>query len=133
MMSLNITPFYTAILALMFIFLSVKTIKSRRDHKIPIGDGGEKILLRTSRIHANFAEYVPFTIILIGILEIQSYSPWIIHGLSIALIIARISHAYGLNQLNENFKFRIFGTATTINIMATCAFLILLKPVLVSA
>jgi uncharacterized membrane protein YecN with MAPEG domain len=132
-MSLNITPFYAAILALLFIFLSVKTIKTRRAHKISIGDGGEKILLRASRVHANFAEYVPFTIVLIGILEIQSYSLWIIHGLSIALIIARISHAYGLSQLDENFKFRIFGTATTINIMATCAFLILLKPLLTSA
>jgi uncharacterized membrane protein YecN with MAPEG domain len=132
-MSLNITPFYAAILALLFIFLSVNTIKTRRAHKISIGDGGEKILLRASRVHANFAEYVPFTLILIGILEIQSYSLWLIHGLSIALIIARISHAYGLSQLNENFKFRIFGTATTINIMAACAFLILFKPMLVSA
>jgi uncharacterized membrane protein YecN with MAPEG domain len=56
-----------------------------------------------------------------------------IHGLSIALIIARISHAYGLSQANENFKFRIFGTATTLNIMATCAILILFKPLLASA
>ncbi len=132
-MNLNITPFYAAALALLFIFLSIKTIKTRRAHKISIGDGGEKILLRASRVHANFAEYVPFTIILIGILEIQSYSLWMIHGLSIALIIARISHAYGLSQANENFKFRIFGTATTLNIMATCATLILFKPLLASA
>lgn len=132
-MNLNITPFYAAALALLFIFLSIKTIKTRRAHKISIGDGGEKILLRASRVHANFAEYVPFTIILIGILEIQSYSLWMIHGLSIALIIARISHAYGLSQANENFKFRIFGTATTLNIMATCAILILFKPLLASA
>jgi uncharacterized membrane protein YecN with MAPEG domain len=132
-MSLNITPIYAAILALLFIFLSINTIKTRRTHKISIGDGGEKALLRASRVHANFAEYVPFTILLIGILETQSYSSWIIHGLSIALIIARISHAYGLSQLNENFRFRIFGTSTTLNIMATCAFLILFKPLLASA
>ena len=131
-MNLNITPFYAAALALLFIFLSIKTIKTRRAHKISIGDGGEKILLRASRVHANFAEYVPFTILLIGILEIQLYSSWMIHGLSVALIIARISHAYGLSQANENFKFRIFGTATTLNIMATCAILILFKPLLAS-
>jgi uncharacterized membrane protein YecN with MAPEG domain len=66
-------------------------------------------------------------------LEIQSYSHWIIHGLCIALLAARIAHAYGVSQTNENFKFRIFGTATTINIIAICAFLLIAKPFLIGA
>jgi len=132
-MHLDITPYYAAVLALLFIILSVRTIKSRREHKVAIGDGGEKILLRAARVHANFSEYVPFTLLLIAMLEIQSYSHWIIHGLCIALLAARIAHAYGVSQTNENFKFRIFGTATTINITAICAFLLLAKPFLVGA
>jgi len=132
-MHLNITPYYAAVLALLFIILSVRTIKSRREHKVAIGDGGEKSILRASRVHANFSEYVPFTLLLIAMLEIQSYSHWIIHGLCIALLAARIAHAYGVSQTNENFKFRIFGTATTINIIAICAFLLLAKPFLVGA
>ena len=129
-MQLNITPYYAAILALLFIILSIRTIKTRRTHKVTIGDGGEKSILRASRVHANFSEYVPFTILLIAMLEIQSYSDWMIHGLCIALVAARIAHAYGVSQANENFKFRIFGTATTINIMGTSAFLLLAKPFL---
>jgi len=132
-MHLNITPYYAAVLALLFIILSVRTIKSRREHKVAIGDGGEKSILRASRVHANFSEYVPLTLLLIAMLEIQSYSDWIIHGLCIALLAARIAHAYGVSQSNENFKFRIFGTATTINIIAICAFLLLAKPFLVGA
>ena len=132
-MHLDITPYYAAVLALLFIILSVKTIKSRREHKVAIGDGGEKNLLRAARVHANFSEYVPFTLLLIAMLEIQSYSHWIIHGLCIALLAARIAHAYGVSQTNENFKFRIFGTATTINIIAICAFLLLAKPFLIGA
>jgi uncharacterized membrane protein YecN with MAPEG domain len=132
-MHLNITPYYAAVLALLFIILSVRTIKSRREHKVAIGDGGEKSILRTSRVHANFSEYVPLTLLLIAMLEIQSYSDWIIHGLCIALLSARIAHAYGVSQTNENFKFRIFGTATTINIIAICAFLLLAKPFLIGA
>ncbi|MCF8158704.1 MAG: MAPEG family protein [Burkholderiaceae bacterium] len=132
-MHLNITPYYAAVLALLFIILSVRTIKSRREHKVAIGDGGEKSILRASRVHANFSEYVPLTLLLIAMLEIQSYSDWIIHGLCIALLAARIAHAYGVSQTNENFKFRIFGTATTINIIAICAFLLLAKPFLVGA
>jgi hypothetical protein len=132
-MHLNITPYYAAVLALLFIILSVRTIKSRREHKVAIGDGGEKSILRASRVHANFSEYVPLTLLLIAMLEIQSYSDWVIHGLCIALLAARIAHAYGVSQTNENFKFRIFGTATTINIIAICAFLLLAKPFLVGA
>lgn len=132
-MHLNITPYYAAVLALLFIILSVRTIKSRREHKVAIGDGGEKSILRASRVHANFSEYVPLTLLLIAMLEIQSYSDWVIHGLCIALLAARIAHAYGVSQTNENFKFRIFGTATTINIIAICAFLLLAKPFLIGA
>lgn len=132
-MQLNITPYYAAILALLFIGLSVRTIKARREHKVAIGDGGEKSILRASRVHANFSEYVPFTLLLIAMLEIQSYSEWIIHGLCIALVSARIAHAYGVSQTDENFKFRIFGTATTINIIGICAFLLLANPFLMSA
>lgn len=132
-MHLNITPYYAAVLALLFIILSVRTIKSRREHNVAIGDGGEKSILRASRVHANFSEYVPLTLLLIAMLEIQSYSHWIIHGLCIALLAARIAHAYGVSQTNENFKFRIFGTATTINIIAICAFLLLAKSFLIGA
>ena len=129
-MQLNITPYYAAILALLFIILSIRTIKTRREHKVAIGDGGEKSILRASRVHANFSEYVPFTILLIAMLEMQSYSDWMIHGLCVALVAARIAHAYGVSQANENFKFRIFGAATTINIIGICAFLLLAKPFL---
>ena len=132
-MQLNITPYYAAILALLFIILSVRTIKTRREHKVAIGDGGEKSILRASRVHANFSEYLPFALLLIAVLELQSYSHWMIHGLCIALVAARIAHAYGVSQANENFKFRIFGTATSINIIAICAFLLLAKPFLMSA
>lgn len=132
-MQLNITPYYAAILALLFIILSVRTIKARREHKVAIGDGGEKSILRASRVHANFSEYVPFTLLLIAMLELQSYAHWMIHGLCIGLVAARIAHAYGVSQANENFKFRIFGTATTIKIVAICAFLLLAKPFLMSA
>ena len=126
-MQLHITSYYAAVLALLFILLSIKTIKTRRQHKVAIGDGGEKSILRASGVHANFAEYVPLTILLIGMLEMQGFTTLIIHSLGILLVLARVAHAYGVSQTNENFKFRIFGTATTINIIAICALLLLTK------
>jgi uncharacterized membrane protein YecN with MAPEG domain len=34
-------------------------------------------------------------------------------ALGALLLICRISHAYGISQINENFRFRIFGMAMT--------------------
>ena len=57
---LKIIPFYAAILALLYVCLSARTIGFRRKSRVSIGDGGDQELLRAIRMHANFAEYVPF-------------------------------------------------------------------------
>jgi uncharacterized protein len=59
-----ITAFYAALLAPLFILLAVRVIRQRRGARVAIGDGGDKLLLRRMRVHANFAEYVPFALVL---------------------------------------------------------------------
>ena len=66
---MNITPSYAAILALLFFFLSVRALRLRRKLKIPIGDQGNPQMLRAMSVHANFAEYAPFTLLLAFMLE----------------------------------------------------------------
>ena len=56
---MKITALHAGLLALLVLVLSFRTILYRRAHKVEIGDGGDKELLRRSRVHANFAEYVP--------------------------------------------------------------------------
>ena len=68
---MNITPFYAAILALLFFALSVRTLRLRRKLQIVIGDAGNPHMLRAMRVHANFAEYAPFTLLLAFMLELQ--------------------------------------------------------------
>ena len=58
---MTIVPAYSALFALFFIVLSARTILARRSAQIAIGTGGDKMLERTARVHANFSEYVPFT------------------------------------------------------------------------
>ena len=55
-MNLNITPIYVALLSLIFVYLSIRTIGLRRKNKIAIGDGGNLSLQKATRAHANFAE-----------------------------------------------------------------------------
>ena len=56
---LKIIPIYAALLALLFLALSVRTLRLRRRLNISVGDAGNTKMLRAMRAHANFAEYVP--------------------------------------------------------------------------
>ncbi len=74
-----ITPAYAAIFAFIFVALSVRTLRLRRQLRVAIGYGNEPKLERAARAHANFAEYVPISILLIYFLEIHTVSSiWIL-------------------------------------------------------
>ena len=125
---MNIIPFYAALLALLFIYLSAQTIKVRRRVRVAVGDGGNSEMLRAMRVHANFAEYVPFTLVLLGMLELQASPAWVLHALSVLLLASRCLHAYGLSQADENFRFRVLGMMGTFATMGTAAVLLVVLP-----
>ena len=110
---LKVIPLYAALLALFYVYLSVRTIGVRRNAKISIGDGGDDSMLRAMRMHANFAEYAPITLLLLAFVEIQGGPRWMLHTLGALLLIARLSHAYGISSLEAPGKFRVAGMAGT--------------------
>lgn len=112
---------YAAILAIFFVILSVRTILLRRRLKINLGDGGNAAMLRAMRVQANFAEYVPFALVLLGLLAAQGADAPRLHFLGAVLCIARISHAYGVSQAKEIFIFRIIGVAGTFTVLLSSA------------
>ncbi len=109
-----VTPFYAGIAALIFVFLSVRTLMLRRQLRVAVGDSDEPLLLRATRVHSNFAEYVPLSLILLYFLEIQGAASAMVHGLAIALLVGRLVHAYGVSQVEENYRFRVLGMALTL-------------------
>lgn len=123
-MQLTIVPFYASLLALLFIFLSVRVIRIRRQERIGVGDGNNVRLRRAIRVHGNFAEYVPFSLILVGFVEIQQFAPIIVHTLCLLLVIGRLCHAYGVSQENEDYRLRVVGMALTFTTIVTSAVLL---------
>jgi uncharacterized membrane protein YecN with MAPEG domain len=119
------TPIYAAILGLGFVQLSFLTLHLRRQNKIALGDGGNPQLLRAIRVHSNFAEYVPIALILIYMTESIGAPIYLIHFLGISLLSGRLSHAWGVSQENENFKFRVFGMIATFNTIIVSSLYIL--------
>lgn len=108
-----IISIYAAILTFLFIFLSIRTIRTRRGLKIAVGDGGNMQMLRAMRAHSNFAEYVPMALILIYCVESSQAPKILIHALGLCLLSGRAIHAFGVSQLKENFKFRVSGMMMT--------------------
>jgi hypothetical protein len=120
-MTIQISPFYAAILALIFIALSVRTLLLRRKLQIAIGDGGDQRMLRAMRVHANCAEYAPISIVLIALFEALGGFGLLVHVFSICLLAGRISHLYGISQETENFQFRVLGMTLTFTALGGAA------------
>lgn len=120
-MHLSIVPFYAALLAGFYIFLSVRVVRIRRQEKVGIGDANNVRLRRAIRAHGNFAEYVPLTVILAAFVEIQQFAAIIVHALCWILIIGRVIHAYGVSQEKEDYRFRVAGMVLTFASIAISA------------
>lgn len=114
---LIVTPAYAVVIALVFVALSVRTLRIRRELDVPIGHGDHPKLERAMRAHANFAEYVPISLLLVYFLEVLGASAIWIHALCICLFVGRIAHAYGVSQINEDYRYRVLGMALTFTVI----------------
>lgn len=122
-----IWPIYTALLSLLFVALSIRTLRLRRRLQLVIGDGGNPLMLRAMRTHANFAEYVPLGLLLIVACEGLAAPPVLVHGLGVMLLAGRLVHAYGLSKETEVFAFRVTGMALTFSCYLVASGFILLR------
>ena len=113
----------------MFVALSVRTLRLRRQLRIAVGDKGDEQMLRAMRVHANFAEYVPLSLLLVYMFEARSGTSVLIHALCICLIVGRLSHAYGLSRVDEDYRYRVFGMSMTFTALVVSALGILAGPV----
>jgi len=112
--AVKVVYLYAAVLALIFIVLSVRTIRLRGRLRIAIGDAGNASMQRAMRAHSNFAEYVPLALLLQFFVESSGASPAVLHGMGACLVVGRVSHAIGVSQVREPRGFRLVGMLLTI-------------------
>ena len=107
-----VTPLYTGLLTLFFVLLSVRVVNLRR-RGIIFGDNGEIGVIRIVRAQANFAEYVPLALLMMGFLEASRHSIYVLHALGIALVVARLLHGLALSFGWQPRTGRVAGAALT--------------------
>ncbi|MFZ4807121.1 MAG: MAPEG family protein [Hyphomicrobiaceae bacterium] len=121
-----ITALYAGLLGPLLVVLAVRVIDARRAAKVALGDGGQPLLLRRMRAHANFAEYVPLALLLLALAESLATFAAVLHAAGLALVAGRAVHAFGVSQSPERLILRVTGMALTLTavlvLSAACLF-----------
>lgn len=118
-MVLPITTTMAGAATILNLWLAIRCSQVRVKGKINVGDGGNPVMLARGRAHANFVEYTPFFLILLGLIEYARGPESWLWGVSVLFIAARIAHPLGMEQPSPS-KLRAGG------IMVTWAILLVL-------
>lgn len=108
-----VTPLYTGLLALLLVVLSIRVIGLRRREGVGFGHAGHPALERRIRAQANLAEYAPLAPLLIGLLELSSFPPLVLHALEKVPVAGRLLHAWALSFTDGSPRARVGGMAMT--------------------
>jgi uncharacterized membrane protein YecN with MAPEG domain len=111
-MPLTTTLIIAVALAVVNLWLSIRTGQARQAAKVSIGDGGNARLTARMRAHSNFIEYVPMALILMALIDSSGHNSQLLWLLGIALVIGRILHPFGMDRPSPNFL-RITGISLT--------------------
>lgn len=120
-----ITGLYAACLTLLYLVLAVRIIRLRWKHRVGIGSGNAEDLQAAVRVHGNFIEYVPLALILMAAVESSGVANGLLHGIGIALVAVRISHAIGLTKTVG------VSLPRSIGVLGTFAILLLMAGILI--
>lgn len=120
-MIVPITALYAGVLALILGALGYQVGSTRNRTGISILHGDDMDLAEKIRRHANFIENVPLALILMCVLELNGAGAGLLHGLGIALVLARIAHPLGLHHDNMRHPLRAIGAGVTFLVTAIAA------------
>jgi uncharacterized membrane protein YecN with MAPEG domain len=109
-----ITGLYGALIALVFLALSARVIMYRRANQLGLGDHGDKSLMKRMRAQANCAEYAPFGLLLMLLVDLQNPTPIVLHLIGTLLLLGRAAHGYGFSASPPKMNLRAGGMLLTL-------------------
>ncbi len=89
-LSAPLTALTALLLVPIFIWLAFGVIKKRRAHRVAVGTGEHPDLEAAIRAHGNFAEYVPFALLLLLVGELNGAPVWLLGISAVALVLGRL-------------------------------------------
>jgi uncharacterized protein len=111
-MILPVTLTAAGLAALINLWLAIRVGQVRTREKVSIGDGGNEAVIARMRAHANFVEYTPIVVLLIGAIELArgaGAGNWLWYVM-ILFMAGRVVHAFGMDGFKPG---RPVGTIIT--------------------
>lgn len=110
LVALSVSLMYAGLGGLLNLWLIWGVVEQRRQHHIGLGDGGNEMLLRRMRVHANAMENLPLQLILLVLLEASGGPAWAVHAGGLAIVVGRVLHMLGMGG-HSGYSFgRFYGT-----------------------
>lgn len=127
-MIVPITAVFTAVTAILLLFLSGVVVKYRVKYRMGMGTTKDPDFEAAVRAHGNLTEYAPLTLLMLGIAELNGVASGFVYWLGMAFVLGRILHAWGMLQAQgEEHKARMVGILLTWLVMLGIALLLLLN------
>jgi uncharacterized membrane protein YecN with MAPEG domain len=117
---LPVTLTIAAAAAVVNLWLAFRIVPIRLKDKVLLGDNGDALLQGRMRAHANFTEYAPFILILMGLIELGGGSTLWLWIAGAVFVVARIAHAFGMDRKTSS-PTRAGGALATWALMALLA------------
>lgn len=112
MITLPITLTIAGAAALINVWLALRVSHLRRLNRVLIGDEGNARVTARMRAHANFVEYTPSFLILLGLVEASQGPQGLLWAVAILFILSRLAHPFGMERPAPNLL-RMGGVLVT--------------------
>jgi len=110
----RISALYAGLLLVLFLLLTFRVFGARMRAKVMLGHGGDAMLERTARVHANFAEFVPIFLTALLMAELCGAGPIGLHLAGASMLTGRILHALGMSRQPDIRALRGAGMLLTL-------------------
>jgi uncharacterized membrane protein YecN with MAPEG domain len=104
---------WTGLCLILLLVLSVRVVRLRRRHAVPLGDAEIPELAYAIRAFGNATEYVPGGLIALIALAATGAQPLLVHAVGFVLFAGRAIHAVSLSRSGEASLPRSIGVLLT--------------------
>lgn len=116
-MLIQTTLIYAGLLGFLLVILSFNVMQNWvrvTGH----GHHTDRAMRRAERLLSSFVEYVPMGLLLLAFIELKGAPNIVLHILGIMLVVARLMHAYGSNDIAGAGLLRFLGSQLTFLMLA---------------
>lgn len=119
-MAIQISLFYAGILGMLMVALSFNVMQNWV-RVTGAGQETDQQMRRAEKVLASFVEYVPLALLLLLFVELKGAPQAMLHVLGAMLVVARVLHAFGSNQIPMAGLLRFAGAQLTFIMVTICS------------